>query len=107
MYLPERESRNARTDHACEHQCGCGARLGGMTNKCEPLSKHRYVEQAKDADRLEPKGTQLDCFFSCGAARTFKLPVERRGSNPLLSITRNRVSPYLCLSGQANRKERC
>jgi len=79
MYLPERVRRNVRTDDTCEHQCGCGARLDGMTNICESLSKHRYVEQAKDADRLEPKGTQLVCSFSCGAARTFKLPVERRG----------------------------
>ncbi len=32
-----------------------GARNDGMHNICELLFKRRYVEQAKDADKPEPK----------------------------------------------------
>src|SRR5262249_18020888 len=40
---------------ACEHQCGPRLGLSGMVNKCELSVNRRHPQQAKDADRLEPK----------------------------------------------------
>ena len=36
-----------------------GARVDGMVNGSERSHKRRYNEQAKDAERLEPKGAMV------------------------------------------------
>ena len=39
--------------------------------------KHRYVEQAKDADKLEPKGKWLDVGMKAPNTQTKQPPVYR------------------------------
>ena len=56
-----------------------GARLGGMTNPGEPTINPVKAEQAKDADKPGPKGTQSVAPFHIGGTRTSRLPGESRG----------------------------
>ena len=55
------------------------ARLSGMTNRCELPFKHRQRQQAKGADRLEPKGMWPDAPVYGGGTRTAEPPVDRQG----------------------------
>jgi len=41
-----------------------------MVNTCEPLINFVKAKQAKVADRLEPKGVQLDNLFQFKVTRT-------------------------------------
>jgi hypothetical protein len=67
-----------------------------MVNKCELSVNRRHLQQAKDADRLEPKGTwsaqglTLSLSWTNGhrrIERTFPTPADKR----------NTVSPYRSL----------
>src|SRR5262249_12948458 len=64
-----------------------------MVNKCELSANRRQLQQAKDADRLEPKGTwpvqglKLSLSWTYGHRR-----IER--TFPTLANKRNTVSPY-------------
>jgi hypothetical protein len=67
-----------------------------MVNKCELSANRRQLQQAKDADRLEPKGTwsvqglKLSLSWTYGHRR-----IER--TFPTLANKRNTVSPYRSL----------
>jgi hypothetical protein len=69
----------ARCPLSCQHQGGRGARLGGMTNRCEPAINPVKVEQAKGADKPGPKGTQSAAPLHIGGTRTRRLPGESWG----------------------------
>ena len=78
---------------ACEHQCGSSLGLSGMVNKCELSVNRRHLQQAKDADRLEPKGTW--------SAQGLKLSLSwtndhrrRERTFPTPADKRNTISPY-------------
>jgi hypothetical protein len=81
---------------ACEHQCGSRLGLSDMVNKCELSVNRRQLQQAKDADRLEPKGTwsvqglKLSLSWTNDHRR-----IER--TFPTLADKRNTVSPYRSL----------
>jgi hypothetical protein len=81
---------------ACEHQCGSRLGLSGMVNKCELSVNRRQLQQAKDVDRLEPKGTwsvqglKLSLSWTNDHRR-----IER--AFPTLADKRNTVSPYRSL----------
>jgi len=62
------------------------------------------MKQAKDVDRLEPKGKQSDNFVSCGVTRTIALPADIQNLTHSLLTTRNVVSPYIpCANRKVNR----
>ena len=49
-----------------------------MVNICEPLINFVKAEQAKVADRLEPKGVQLDTPLQRWGYTDIRLPEKRR-----------------------------
>ena len=49
--------------------------------------KHRQGEQAKETDRLEPKGTQPDQGLLLDPTRTPRLPVYRADLNHPVNVT--------------------
>ena len=56
----------------CQHQGGPGARLNGMVNVSEPTINPVYSQQAKGAEKPEPKGERLVVPLSYGNTRTQK-----------------------------------
>jgi hypothetical protein len=77
-------------------QCGWDARLNDKTNISELPVSHRQSKQAKDAERLEPKGMWRVVSPTHGGTRIRTSPVKRQGLTHSLLFTRNMVSPYLC-----------
>ena len=81
---------------ACEHQCGSRLGLSGMVNKCELSDNRRHSQQAKDADRLEPKGA----WSVQGLKPSLSWTNDHRRIErifPTLADKRNTVSPYRSL----------
>lgn len=77
----------------CEHQCGSRLGLSGMVNKCELSMNRRHLQQAKDADRLEPKGR----WSAQGLTLSLSWTNDHRRIErtfPTLAAKRNTVSPY-------------
>ena len=70
-----------------------------MVNTCEPLINFVKAKQAKVADRLEPKGVQLDTPLQRWGYTDIRLPEKRRNLtyhvNCVLSETQ---SPYFIRS---------
>jgi hypothetical protein len=56
----------------CQRQRGWRARLDDMPNTCELPQASLRSEQAKDADRLEPKGSAVGCPSPEGGTRTYR-----------------------------------
>ena len=81
---------------ACEHQCGSSLGLSGMVNKCELSVNRRHLQQAKDADRLEPKGTWSVQGLTLSLSWTNDHRRIKR-TFPTLADKRNTVSPYRSL----------
>jgi hypothetical protein len=68
-----------------------------MVNKCELSANRRHSQQAKDADRLEPKGTWSVQGLKTSLSWTHdRRRIER--TSPTLADKRNTVSPYCCSS---------
>jgi hypothetical protein len=86
-----RDSRRPARAHAPK-----GLRLGGMASESEPLLNVVTTEGAKRADRLRPKGMWPGVLAGCSGTVDEAAIGEEAGPNPLLSPTRNRVSPYPC-----------
>jgi len=64
-----------------------------MVNKCELSVNRRQLQQAKDADRLEPKGTWSEQGLMLSLSWTNDhRRIER--TFPTLADKRNTVSPY-------------
>ena len=70
------------------------ARLDGMTNVSELLKKHRKLSRAKAADRLGPKRHVAGYSLIGWDYADMHATGEEAGSNPLMLLKRNRVSPY-------------
>jgi hypothetical protein len=67
-----------------------------MVNKCELSANRRQLQQAKDADRLEPKGTWSVQGLKLSLSWTNdRRRIER--TSPTLADKRNTVSPYCSL----------
>jgi hypothetical protein len=70
-----------------------GARVDGMVNLGECSTKRRYVEQAKDAERLEPKGTMVGIGCVGYPIVDSKHHRRREQTYPIWLSMRNTVSP--------------
>src|SRR5262245_5252254 len=67
-----------------------------MVNKCELSANRRQLQQAKDADRLEPKGTwSVQGLMHSLSWTNDHRRIER--TFPTLANKRNTVSPYRSL----------
>jgi len=58
------------------------------------LSKRRDLQEAKDADRLQPKGKQSGYELARSISRSTRLPVELANLTHSSFIQRNVVTPY-------------
>lgn len=55
--------------------------------------KHRETQQAKDADRLEPKGKAVGCPFVKWRHTDIQTAGEKTGTNSFMLLERNTVNP--------------
>src|SRR5262249_4374482 len=89
---------------ACEHQCGSRLGLSGMVNKCELSANRRHSQQAKDADRLGPKGTWSVQGLKTSLSWTNDhRRIERTFAT--LAHKRNTISPYRSLQEDKSQGE--
>jgi hypothetical protein len=74
--------------------------LEGMANICEPLLSRRKRQQAKGAERLEPKGKWRGRGDTLTPLADVAPPADRRGlSPPGTVLVRNVVSPIVSIRG--------
>lgn len=77
----------------CEHQCGCGARLGGTINESELLINAVRANKPKVLTGLNQKVRGWMPPWELGAHGR-QATGEEAGSNPSELAKRNTVSPY-------------
>jgi hypothetical protein len=71
-----------------------------MANICEPLLSRRKRQQAKEAERLEPKGKWRGRGDTLTPLAEVVPPADRRGlSPPGTVLVRNVVSPIVSIRG--------
>ena len=71
-----------------------------MVSICERSFTCRYQEQAKDAEKLEPKGTVAGRRYVLVSLVDTKRTGEESGPNPQLLLTRNTGNPYFSRKGK-------
>src|SRR2546430_8491962 len=84
---------------------GRGARLGGMTNRCEPTINLVNDEQAKGADKPGPKGMQSAVPLHIGSTRTESLPGKSWGLTHRVTQAEHGKPVSSPRQRQADRKE--
>jgi len=84
----------------CQHQGRSGARVSGMVNTCERLINVVTRRQAKDADKLEPKGTVAGRGFFDGPLVDTQRHRRIERTQPILLPLRNTVSPISSVRGR-------
>jgi hypothetical protein len=99
------QNGTARCPLSCQHQGGSGARLGGMTNKCEPTINLVKAGQAKGADKPGPKGMQSVAPLHIRSTRTGRLPGESWGLTHRVRQAEHGKPVSLPHQRQADRKE--
>ena len=77
-----------------------------MVNTCEPLINFVKAKQAKVADRLEPKGVQLDTPLQRWGYTDIRLPEKRRNLTYHVNLVEHGKPVFLPI-GQADRKGSC
>ena len=72
--------------------------MEGMANSGEPLLSRRHGQQAKEAERLEPKGKWRGRSATLTLLADVEPPADRRGlSPPGMVLVRNVVSPIVSI----------
>jgi len=88
---------SARNALSCQHQGGRGARLGGMTNRCEPTINPVKATRLKVLKSLNQTVRSRLLFSTLGAHGHYDCR-GRVGVYTTASIERNTVNPYLRLA---------
>ena len=72
--------------------------MEGMANSGEPLLSRRHGQQAKEAERLEPKGKWRGRGATLTPLADVVPPADRRGLSPSgMVLVRNVVSPIVSI----------
>jgi hypothetical protein len=82
-----RSEASPTTRRTWESQLGEAARIGGQGQNEMNARKHRKCKQAKETDRLEPKGQQSGSESVTQADANSELPVYRADLNHPVEVT--------------------